>query len=333
MAAKKVKGPVWPTNPDKRTLEKVVNAVKRNKNNRVAAAKELGIKTAKFKRYMWLAEKAGIPIPPPFDPKDKVQPHSFTDAELHDAWSLYERYNYNASAAAEAVGLKRNAFDDRIKRAIQRFNYTKKSLGVTHAAAAKKLSLPKGDVIKRYILTCAQNNTVLHEPTWAALMNIANHYAADIKVATFTYIGSEGSEKRGREKKATMGRQIEDRWYDDRVVPFISDDFEQLAPGLVWCGNMNILPTASDPLRGMENLNGRNSAVFPHPRIEMRPVATTQGDATKFNWTTGSVTLRNYIQKRSAFSPSSTTASVRCSLKWTAAEAGGAVNSTPIATA
>src|SRR5690606_16274522 len=143
-----------------------------------------------------------------------------------------------------------------------------------------------------------QNNTALHEPTWASLIQLANYYDAEIKISRFTYSGrDDGSEKPDTEKKETMGFKTKDRWNDPRILPSLSDEFEQLAPGLVWCGHFNTLPTASDPLRGKDSLNGRASGVFPHTRIEMRPIATAAGEATKFNWTTGAVTLRNYIQK------------------------------------
>jgi len=282
----------------KRELEKIINAVKKAKGSRPAAAKALNMAETTLRRRLEEAADKKMKVPPNIDPKDVVQSNTIPDAELHAAWNVYERYGYNLTEAADAVGLRRNAMDDRIRKAMTKFGYTKKNLGSTHAMSAKKLALPKKGEVRRYLLTCAQNNTQLHEPTWASLINLSNYYGADIKISTFTYIGSQdGSEKRGREKKDSMGWKIEDRWYDPRVVPFISDDFEQLAPGLVWCGHYNTRPTSSDPLRSKENLNGRNSGVFPHTRVEMRPVATTQGDGTKFNFTTGAVTLRNYIQR------------------------------------
>src|ERR1035437_6492102 len=61
---------------------------------------------------------------------------------------------------------------------------------------------------------------------------------------------------------------------------------------------MNITPTASDPLTGLETYSGRQSAVFPHAKIAMRTVASIQGSGAKLNYTTGTVTKRNYIQKR-----------------------------------
>lgn len=283
----------------KRELEKLVRALKRNNGNRKATAKELGLSEGVFRRLLVKAEEKGLEIPEPVAMSVVNQALAIPDAELHAAWNVYERYGYNSLAAAEAVDMTRNQMDARVKKAMHKFGYAKKALGLTHASSAKKLPLPKKGEITRIILTSAQNNTKLHDATWGSLIELSKFYNADIKVATFTYVAvSDGSEKRGAEKKDTLGYKIEDRWYDPRIEPYICDEYEQLAPGLVWCGHWNSLPTAVDPLRGTESLNGRDSGIFPHPRIEMRPVATVQGEGTKFNWTTGSITLRNYIAKR-----------------------------------
>lgn len=282
----------------KRDLERYVRVLNKHGGNRSAAARELKIPRQRFLEVLEVAADRGLEVPPPMDAKSvaAIRSTTISDDELHDAWSIYERYGYNAVHAAEAAGIERQAMQLRVKKAAHKFGYEKRPLGVTHAAAAKPLNLPGAGEVKRYILTCAQNNTHLHEPTWAALVNLAKYYDAEIKVATFTYIGDDGSAKAGTERE--YGRKVEDRWYDPRVVAFRSDEFEQLAPGLVWCGHHNTLPTASDPLRGMDNLNGRSSGIFPHTRIEQRPIATAAGEATKFNWTTGAITLRNYVQKR-----------------------------------
>lgn len=71
-----------------------------------------------------------------------------------------------------------------------------------------------------------------------------------------------------------------------------------LAPSLVWNGHVNILPTAVDPLSGMDNYNARASSIFPHAKVSMKSVATTADSAAKIQYTTGAVTPPNYIQKK-----------------------------------
>lgn len=286
-------------NPTKRDLEKLVNLLKRHGGNRTKSAEELEINRTTLRKLISLAKAAGFKIPKPPE-RAAYDTQATTDAELADTWSVYERYNYNKAAAAEALGITHSAIARRIKQAQHKLGFERKSLGVTHAGRASAVALPKKGEVKRYILTCAQNNTALHDPTWASLIELSKYYDAEIKISTFTYCGmQDGSEKRGTEKKEGMGYKIKDRWYDPRILAYISDEFEQLAPGLVWCGHSNTLPTATDPLSRVDSLNGRASGVWPHTRIECRPIATAAGEATKFNFTTGAVTLRNYVQKKS----------------------------------
>jgi hypothetical protein len=53
-----------------------------------------------------------------------------------------------------------------------------------------------------------------------------------------------------------------------------------------------------NPLAGLESYTGRASAIVPHSKLAMRSVATTQGEGVKLNYTTGTVTQRNNVQKR-----------------------------------
>jgi hypothetical protein len=136
----------------------------------------------------------------------------------------------------------------------------------------------------------------VHESAWQNLLTLSKYYDAEIIVGTFTYNQNaygKLSVKRGKDK-------LEEKtlWYDPKLEKYIQDSRIELAPGLVWCGEMNILPTMVNPLAGLESYTGRKSAIFPHAKLTMRSVATMQGEGVKLNYTTGTVTQRNYIQKR-----------------------------------
>jgi hypothetical protein len=157
-------------------------------------------------------------------------------------------------------------------------------------------SLPAVGQIKRYILTSAQNNTKVWEPAWESLKALAAHYHAEIMVGTFSYDQNQFGEmsvKRGKDKPAES-----EMWYDARIEPFIQDRRIELGKGLVWCGEMNILPTQMDPLASLESYTARRSAIFPHAKMAMRSVPAMLGESAKLNYTTGTVTQRNYVQKR-----------------------------------
>jgi hypothetical protein len=168
--------------------------------------------------------------------------------------------------------------------------------GNVYGVREKKAALPEEGKISRYILSSAQNNTPVNVKLWQNLQALARHYDAQIMIGTYSYNQNQYgklSVKRGT--AASIEREL---WFDPEIEPYISDERVELADGLVWCGEMNMMPTAVRPLDGLETYSGRKSAIFPHTKIAMRSIFTMQGEGTKLNFTTGTVTLRNYIQKK-----------------------------------
>ena len=87
-------------------------------------------------------------------------------------------------------------------------------------------------------------------------------------------------------------------WFADEIKEYLNDERVELAPGLMWCGDQNIMPTEENPLSGLESFAHGNSAIFPHTKIEMRSIAVPEGMPVKMNYTTGAVTQLNYVQKK-----------------------------------
>lgn len=168
--------------------------------------------------------------------------------------------------------------------------------GIRHTVG----KLPASGEVKRYILTSAQNNTKIHDGVWKSLLTLAKCYNAEVFVGTYSY--DTGAYGRKSVKRGTYGKRSEREllWYDERLEKggYIRDERIELAPGLVWCGEMNILPTQMNPLSSLESYSARKSAIFPHAKMAMRSIAAFQGEPAKLNYTTGTVTKRNYIQKR-----------------------------------
>jgi hypothetical protein len=150
-----------------------------------------------------------------------------------------------------------------------------------------------------YILTCAQNNTKTHLPTWLNLLALAKDREAKIFVSTFLYAARSHWQK-NLDKGAKHGPN-EEVWYDPTLVPFINNERVEIAKGLVWCGELNISPTAVAPLSGLEVFTARASMVVPHVTVAMESIAGLGGSGAKLNFTTGTVTQRNYIQRKEGF--------------------------------
>ncbi|PWT75521.1 MAG: hypothetical protein C5B59_08565 [Bacteroidetes bacterium] len=217
-----------------------------------------------------------------------------TDVSLREKIiASFNRHSGNVSAVSREIGCSRSS----VRRNIAKVGIGKKPLaGGKKKAKAQRHSLPEAGEIKRYILTSAQNNTHVHKEFWENLQAMAEHYHAKILVGTFSY--NQNNYGKLAVKKGTKKPYENTLWFDPAFAQYISDERIELAPGLLWAGNMNILPTEDNPISGLETYGGSTSVVFPHTKIEMRSIATTPDMPVKMIYTTGTVTQMNYLQKK-----------------------------------
>lgn len=174
--------------------------------------------------------------------------------------------------------------------------------GRVQSIETQEFTVPKKGV-KRYLFSSAQNNTPLHSGLWENLLALAAHYNARVQVARFTYVKS-GLGASGDKASFHQGVKMPTLYegdtlvWDERLAGYVNDDRCEIAPGLIWCGEQNILPTAVRPLSGYETYTGRASGIFPHVKFAMESVVSAKHEPTKFNFTTGTLTQRNYIQRK-----------------------------------
>lgn len=153
---------------------------------------------------------------------------------------------------------------------------------------------------KTYIFTSAQNNTRINEALWENLLALTEHHDAELIVGTYSYnINAYGvNTKRGHEEDGEEGDGL---WYDPRLLPYIEagDDLNiMLADTLQWCGRANLMPTAVNPLSGFETYCGAASGIFPHAKFALQSLPVMKGEPARMNYTTGTVTQRNYIARK-----------------------------------
>jgi hypothetical protein len=87
-------------------------------------------------------------------------------------------------------------------------------------------------------------------------------------------------------------------WYDDAIRPYISNSPVRLADDLIWCGNLDISPTAVDPLSGFDSYTQASSGIVPTTKVMAKPLPVMQGDNPRFMYATGTVTQSNYIERK-----------------------------------
>lgn len=217
--------------------------------------------------------------------------------------AAYHRLDGNKTAVADELGCHRQTVAKYLKEA-----GIDKPLhgGRAEYMEPNVLPLPKKGMVARYILTSAQNNTKIHGRFWENLTSYAQFVGARIMVSRFTYNRAAWASKKSQKPGRGPGLEdMADLWYDPRLEPYICDDPEkhgscqwQLAPTFIWCAELNILPTDSRPLSGLLTYSRQCSAAYPHAKIALESVPRAKGEDPKFCYTTGTVTHRNYIQKK-----------------------------------
>lgn len=149
---------------------------------------------------------------------------------------------------------------------------------------------------RRFVFTSAQNNTHVHPDFWSALQTFCRYNDATLHVSRFTY-NKNGWNNHGGVSK-DQPDEDDDIWYDPVVRPFLLDRQVKVADGLLFCGELDILPTAALPLNTLQNYTGHNSGIVPHAKVHMQSFATMKHEAAKFMYSTGTCTLRNYIERK-----------------------------------
>lgn len=140
--------------------------------------------------------------------------------------------------------------------------------------------------VRRYLLTAAQDETAVHLPFWENLQAFAAWLGAEVRVGGFTY------QKGLFEDHATRTAA-----FASAVQPFMAHEQVDLG-GVLFCAEMNTLPTAVRPLSGLETYTRGRWGVFPHAKIQLVSVPAIPGQRAAQVMTTGACTVANYVAKK-----------------------------------
>lgn len=156
-----------------------------------------------------------------------------------------------------------------------------------------KLS-PLADKPRYFIFSSAQDSSRVHEDFLANLEVYAEWLGdCQIHIAGFTY-----------SKKLFEDHDKSTSYFYPSVMKYLTNDQLQIGDGLVFCGEMNTLPTAVTPLSGFETYTKEKWGIFPHAKIQLQSVATAKMARTKQLMTTGCVTMPNYLPMKAGIKAS-----------------------------
>ena len=222
-----------------------------------------------------------------------------TDKELLD---LYDKFG-NAQAVSDmlstsGITLSKRGVQHRLhvaypnyvddhgkrKRVKQEENTKPVAAGTVQSPDKQRHTL----VGQAFVFTTAQNNTYVHKEFLASLKTFCEHKKAQLIVSTTTY------NKSGFQN----GTKDSDVWYDPLIKPYIINESCTVAKDLIFCGELDVLPTAVYPLSGFENYTRDASGIIPHTKVQMQSLPRMKDSPGRFMYTTGAVTQRNYIQRK-----------------------------------
>jgi hypothetical protein len=149
------------------------------------------------------------------------------------------------------------------------------------------VSVPKGT--RRFIITSAQNATPVVKDFWASLLHCRDYYKAHLSVIPYRY------------KNPTSrwtGSQNNAEFWVEEVREYLKSTRWAVNSNLVVLGDIKIVPTARDPLKGHEGFTGAESSIIGHPNLALTSVATPGHAMAKLMTTTGSCTQLNYSDSR-----------------------------------
>lgn len=141
-----------------------------------------------------------------------------------------------------------------------------------------------------FVISSAQNNTHVNNEFMDALESYCQHNSAELLISPFYYNTS-----------GVLGNKTEKGVYDSRVVPYLVDEPITLSDylgGLIFCAEMDILPTAVNPFSSMHTYTKKASAIYPHTKMQLESVPTPKHDVCRMMYSTGAVTMRNYVARK-----------------------------------
>ena len=141
-------------------------------------------------------------------------------------------------------------------------------------------------LVRRYILTSAQDDTDVHKGFLANLHIYAGRLNAALLIGGFTY-----------QKALYTDQTTRTALFRDELQPHMRFESVDLGP-VVFAAEMNTLPTANRPLSGLQTYGRGKSVVFPHAKLAFESVPSMRGAHPPVVLTTGAVTVANYIPKK-----------------------------------
>lgn len=156
------------------------------------------------------------------------------------------------------------------------------------AMAARPVFNPEPSGKQTFIITAAQNATPIHYQFWQSLQRAVKYFKAELLVQPLSY----------NNPTSTWSKNARDsQWWDENVVKYLCNVRRDLNKNLEFLCDIPILPTASEPLTGLEGF-GAKSKIVGHTRLQFKTSPTPGHKMAAAMTTTGACTKANYTDSR-----------------------------------
>lgn len=139
------------------------------------------------------------------------------------------------------------------------------------------------------LVTAAQNATPVHEE----FLKTMEVHANDVNAADILCINYRYKNPTTRFNTREIKELESDEWWDPAVTRYLCSQRKKLNSNLILMGDIKIQATAGKPLAMMDAISHGESAIFGHPKLQLKTVPTPQGRHPKIITTTGACTLPN----------------------------------------
>ena len=138
---------------------------------------------------------------------------------------------------------------------------------------------------KTFVITCAVNDTPVHEGFLKSLENYCAVNSAELIIVPVKY-------HRGK-----MLEEPELVW-PDSIQKYLFAENKKLMKGLKLFGGLHISPSIGNPLSGFDSFSKGDSIIIPHSQLQMRSIAVSHTDNAAIMTTTGAITLPIYTETK-----------------------------------
>lgn len=152
----------------------------------------------------------------------------------------------------------------------------------------QKINL-ENDPPTRIVITSAQNATPIHEGFLKSILRYCDVNDAELMVIPYRYKNPTSVYQSMHKKES---------WWDKRLEQYLVHDDITVNKDLRVMGHVKMQPTATNPLSGFDSYTGRMSAIFGHPKIQLKTIPTPSQSLPKILSTTGAITRENYTDTK-----------------------------------